>query len=258
MRTPALFLSLAFVAPVLISGCTDDGGDGGADETSSTSSGDGDGDATTSTGDGDGDPTTTGDGDGDPTTGDGDGDPTTGDGDGDPTTGDGDGDPTTGDGDCDTVRISTNLGDLVVELDPVEAPNTVANFKAYIDAGFYEGLIFHRVINNFMIQGGGLQPGMIPAEGQMPPINLEISGLTHVNGAISMARTNDPNSATSQFFICDGPQDFLDGQYAAFGVLSEGFDVLDTISSVQTTSVPPFDDVPVEDVVIASVTYDCG
>jgi len=146
------------------------------------------------------------------------------------------------------------MGDMVVQLDAVNAPITTANFIHYVESGFYDGTIFHRVIDGFVMQGGGLLPDLAekPAD---PPIPLEISpALTHVDGAIAMARTNVPDSATSQFYICDGPQHFLDGDYAAFGVLVEGFDVRDAISAVQTASEGIYDDVPVTDVIITSAT----
>ncbi len=149
-------------------------------------------------------------------------------------------------GDAPHVRFETNLGAMVVELDAVNAPNTVANFIEYVEAGFYDGTIFHRVIDNFVLQGGGFTPGLVQ-KGTNPPIALEISpALKHVDGAIAMARTNDPNSATSQFYICDGPQDFLDGDYAVFGVLVDGFDVRDAISAVPVNAM----DVPVDDVIV--------
>ncbi|MCY0991201.1 peptidylprolyl isomerase [Nannocystis sp. ILAH1] len=157
-------------------------------------------------------------------------------------------------GDAPRIRISTTLGDMVVQLDAVNAPITTANFVHYVETGFYDGTIFHRVIDGFVIQGGGLLPDL-SSKPTDPPIPLEVSpALTHVDGAISMARTNDPNSATSQFYICDGPQDFLDGQYAAFGVLIEGFDVLAAISAVPTASENGYDDVPVTDVIVNSAT----
>ncbi|MFZ6179174.1 peptidylprolyl isomerase [Nannocystis pusilla] len=157
-------------------------------------------------------------------------------------------------GDAPRIRISTTLGDMVVQLDAVNAPITTANFVHYVETGFYDGTIFHRVIDGFVIQGGGLLPDL-SSKPTDPPIPLEVSpALTHVDGAISMARTNDPNSATSQFYICDGPQDFLDGQYAAFGVLIEGFDVLAAISAVPTGSENGYDDVPITDVIVNSAT----
>ena len=157
-------------------------------------------------------------------------------------------------GEAPRIRLSTTLGDMVVQLDAVNAPITTANFVHYVETGFYDGTIFHRVIDGFVIQGGGLLPDL-SSKPTDPPIPLETSpALTHVDGAISMARTNDPNSATSQFYICDGPQDFLDGQYAAFGVLVEGFDVLAAISGVPTGSENGYDDVPVTDVIVNSAT----
>lgn len=152
-------------------------------------------------------------------------------------------------GDAPKILFSTTLGDMVVQLDAVNAPNTTANFISYVEEGFFDGTIFHRVIDGFVLQGGGYTPDLQP-KATHPPIALEISALTHVDGAISMARTNDPNSATSQFFICDGPQDLLDGEYAVFGVLIEGFDVLAAISAVPTGNEGMFSDVPIEDVIV--------
>jgi cyclophilin family peptidyl-prolyl cis-trans isomerase len=153
-------------------------------------------------------------------------------------------------GDTPRVRLVTNLGDMVVMLDAVNAPITVANFIQYVEADFYAGTIFHRVLDGFVIQGGGFTTDLQekPTE---PPISLEIvPGLTHIDGAIAMARTNVPDSATSQFYICDGPQPFLDGNYAVFGVLIEGFEVRDAISAVQVDG----NDTPLEDVIIMSAT----
>ncbi|PCC73930.1 Peptidyl-prolyl cis-trans isomerase (rotamase)-cyclophilin family [Nannocystis exedens] len=155
-------------------------------------------------------------------------------------------------GEAPRIRLSTTMGDLVVQLDAVNAPLTTANFLHYVESGFYDGTIFHRTIDDFVIQGGGLLPDL-STKPTDPPIPLETSpALTHVDGAISMARTNDPNSATSQFFLCDGPQHFLDGDYAAFGVLVEGFDVLAAIAAVPTASENGYDDVPVTDVIVNS------
>lgn len=153
-------------------------------------------------------------------------------------------------GDAPRVRLETNLGDLVVQLDAVNAPITVANFIHYVEAGFYSQTIFHRVIDGFVVQGGGygVDLQMKPTD---PPIPLEIGpGLLHVDGAIGMARTMDPNSATSQFYLCDGPQPGLDGNYAVFGILVEGFDVLATISAVATDA----NDTPLEAVIVLSAT----
>lgn len=150
------------------------------------------------------------------------------------------------DGDAPRVRLVTNKGDMVVQLDAVNAPITVANFIDYVEADFYVDTIFHRVISGFVLQGGGYTSDLM-MKPTNPPIALEISPeLKHVDGAIAMARTNDPNSATSQFYICDGPQDFLDGNYAVFGVLIEGFDVRDAIAATPTDA----NDQPLSNVII--------
>ncbi|MBZ5714853.1 peptidylprolyl isomerase [Nannocystis pusilla] len=168
-----------------------------------------------------------------------------------PSTGPG---PSLCDGLAPRVRLVTTMGDMVVQLDAVNAPLTTENFIHYIETGFFEGTIFHRVLDGFVLQGGGLLPDLTEKPTD-PPIPLEISpALTHVDGAIAMARTDDPNSATSQFYICDGPQHFLDGDYAVFGVLVEGFDVRDAISAVQTGSEGDYDDVPVTDVIITAAS----
>lgn len=152
-------------------------------------------------------------------------------------------------GDTPHVLLATSMGDMIVKLDRVKAPNTVANFMSYVDAGFYDGTIFHRVIIDFVIQGGGYTPDLTEKPTN-PPIDLEISDLLHVDGAISMARTMEPNSATSQFYICDGPQPGLDGNYAVFGVLVSGFEVRDAIADVAVGEESGFMDVPVEDVIL--------
>jgi peptidyl-prolyl cis-trans isomerase A (cyclophilin A) len=152
------------------------------------------------------------------------------------------------------VEIVTSLGTLVVELEPDKMPITTDNFLAYVDDGFYAGTIVHRVIPSFMIQGGGFQPGLVPKATQEPIMLETHADLNHVYGAISMARTSDPNSATSQFFIVNDQTgaSHLDGQYAAFGNLIEGASVLDAISAVPTETQGSFDDVPVDDVVVIS------
>jgi cyclophilin family peptidyl-prolyl cis-trans isomerase len=158
------------------------------------------------------------------------------------------------------VRIATAMGELVVELYPVQMPVTTANFLAYVDAGFYDGTLIHRVVENWVIQGGGYTTGLMEKPPN-PPIPLEQSDLvSHVHGALSMARTNDPDSATSQWFIVDWPDEGnppqpgqLDGNYAAFGVLIEGFDVLDAISKVPVESQAPLSDVPVDEIVVTSM-----
>lgn len=142
---------------------------------------------------------------------------------------------------------------IIIELYEDGAPITCDNFQRYVEDGFYDGLIFHRVIDGFMIQGGGFRPDMTQKAPTYDPIELEASqNLNHIDGAISMARTNDPNSATSQFFICDGPQSSLDGSYAVFGQVVRGMDIVRAISSVQTTSRGAYNDVPVNDVIIQS------
>lgn len=171
------------------------------------------------------------------------------------------GSPATGGGggasDSTTVRITTSLGDMVIALEPALMPITTENFLTYVDEGFYTNVVFHRVIPDFVIQGGGFTTGMTPKSPSHPPITLETSDqVLHDYGAISMARTNDPNSATSQFFVVNAAAGAhsLDGQYAAFGHLVSGSDTLDAISAVATQSVGQFDDVPVEDVTILSIT----
>jgi cyclophilin family peptidyl-prolyl cis-trans isomerase len=174
-----------------------------------------------------------------------------------------DGDPPAGpDADPGTpkpvVVMSTRLGDLVVELEPVEMPRTTANFLAYVDAHWYDGTLIHRVDPDWVIQGGGYTTGL-QAKPAMPPIALETSArVPHVHGAISMARTDDRDSASSQWFIVDwpqggnGPQRDLDGDYAAFGNVIEGLDVLEAISSQPTRTVGALQDVPVTEVVVTS------
>jgi peptidyl-prolyl cis-trans isomerase A (cyclophilin A) len=163
-------------------------------------------------------------------------------------------------GDKPEVVLSTSLGDMVVRLEPVEMPNTTANFLAYVDSGWYDGTLIHRVDPDWVIQGGGYTTGLVPKDG-MDPIALETSDLVpHVHGAISMARTSDPDSATSQWFIVhwphDGapPQAQLDGAYAAFGNVIEGLDVLDAIAGVSTGTVGGLENVPIEEVTVTSAT----
>jgi peptidyl-prolyl cis-trans isomerase A (cyclophilin A) len=159
----------------------------------------------------------------------------------------------------DKVEIKTSLGAMTVALYGKAAPNTVANFLKYVDRGFYNGKIFHRVIDGFMIQGGGFTESLDRSETD-EPIRLEIiPGLKHQDGVISMARQpNDVNSATTQFFICtaDAPQ--LNGTYAAFGKLLTGEEVLQAISRVPTHSVETnygkMNDVPIKPVFIVSIS----
>jgi peptidyl-prolyl cis-trans isomerase A (cyclophilin A) len=157
------------------------------------------------------------------------------------------------------VKLVTSEGDIVVELDAAKAPKTVENFLQYVKAGHYNGTVFHRVIANFMIQGGGKTPDQ-KEKPTRPPIGLESrNGLTNQRGTIAMARTNDPNSATAQFFINVKDNDFLnqaqsrDGNgYAVFGKVIEGMDVVDKIRVVPTGQ----DDVPVKPVIIRQATVE--
>ena len=156
------------------------------------------------------------------------------------------------------IRFTTNLGSFDLELDAKAAPKTVANFERYVKEGFYNGTLFHRVIGGFMIQGGGFEAGMQHKEGHAPIENEAMNGLKNDKYTIAMARTSDPNSATSQFFINVSDNDFLNhtvpsGQgwgYAVFGRVVKGFDVIDRIAKVKTGSSRGFQDVPKEDVVI--------
>ncbi len=155
------------------------------------------------------------------------------------------------------VRISTSMGDMVIELEPDLMPITTSNFLAYVDDGFYSNTIIHRVIPDFVIQGGGFTSGLTSKPATRPAIQLETSAeVLHDYGAISMARTNDPNSATTQFFVVNSPTgaSSLDGQYAAFGHMIEGNAALDAISAVMTGTQGQFEDVPVQEVVVTSIT----
>ena len=156
------------------------------------------------------------------------------------------------------IRFTTNLGSFDLELDAKAAPKTVANFERYVKEGFYNGTLFHRVIDGFMIQGGGFEAGMQHKEGHAPIENEAMNGLKNDKYTIAMARTSDPHSATSQFFINISDNDFLNhtvpsGQgwgYAVFGRVVKGFDVIDRIAKVKTGSNRGFQDVPKVDVVI--------
>ena len=162
------------------------------------------------------------------------------------------------------VKLNTNYGTIVLELDADKAPKTVANFLQYAKDGFYDGTIFHRVINGFMIQGGGMQPGMVEKQTRDSIQNEADNGLTNARGTIAMARTPDPHSASAQFFINVADNDFLnfraqtqDGWgYCVFGKVVDGMDVVDKIKGVQTGNKGYHQDVPVEDVVIESVEVD--
>ena len=161
------------------------------------------------------------------------------------------------------VTIKTSVGDIQLELNDEKAPITVENFKAIASSGYYEGTIFHRVINGFMIQGGGLTADMNNKSSGTGPIQNEANnGLLNDRGTIAMARTMDPHSATSQFFINHKDNAFLNhtGEtsqgwgYAVFGMVTEGMDVVDQIAEVATGSSGAYQDVPEEVITIESVT----
>jgi len=158
------------------------------------------------------------------------------------------------------VVIETSLGNMTLELDGDKAPVTVANFLSYVDENFYDGTVFHRVIPNFMVQGGGFEPGMRQKKTKPAIANESSNGLANKRGTVAMARTNVPNSATSQFFINVKDNDFLDKAhaqdgvgYCVFGRVTEGLDVLDKIKAVPTANRGQHGDVPTKDVVIVSV-----
>ena len=158
------------------------------------------------------------------------------------------------------VLIKTSSGDMTVELYPDKAPKSVENFLAYVKSGFYDGTIFHRVIANFMIQGGGFTKDLRQKSTRQPIVNESKNGLSNLRGTLAMARTGDPNSATAQFFIntVDNPR--LDGTeaapgYAVFGKVTSGLDVVDKIKALPTGAQGPFrSDVPTTPVVIEKVT----
>lgn len=156
------------------------------------------------------------------------------------------------------IKLTTNMGDIVLELNPEKAPITSANFEQYVKDGFYDGLIFHRVIDGFMIQGGGFDAEMNQKETRQPIQNEADNGLPNDKYTIAMARTQDPHSATGQFFINVKDNSFLNFKaptvsgwgYAVFGKVVEGKDVVDAIAKVETGSRGFFDDVPKKAVVI--------
>jgi len=153
--------------------------------------------------------------------------------------------------------MNTTMGEMVLELYIDKMPITSENFIKLSQIGFFTELVFHRVIDDFVIQGGGYYANGTHKKSPYDPIVLEIhQEVMHVDGAISMARTNDPNSATSQFFICDGPQHRLDGNYSAFGKVVKGLDVLRDIASVETKTRHFMKDWPVNDVIINSITIE--
>jgi peptidyl-prolyl cis-trans isomerase A (cyclophilin A) len=156
------------------------------------------------------------------------------------------------------IRFETSLGDFTIELLEKEAPESVANFIRYIDDGFFDGTIFHRIVPGFVIQGGGFTEDMTQKKTKPPVKNEADNGLKNKRGTLSMARTNDINSATSQFFVNLKDNDFLDHSranfgYAVFARVTDGMDVVDKIAAVETGRKRGFDDVPVETIVMKSV-----
>ena len=156
------------------------------------------------------------------------------------------------------IRFETSLGDFTVELFEKEAPESVANFVRYLDEGFFDGTIFHRIVPGFVIQGGGFTEDMTQKRTKPPVKNEADNGLKNKRGTLSMARTNDINSATSQFFVNLKDNDFLDHSrgnfgYAVFARVADGMDVVDKIAAVATGRKRGFDDVPLEAVVMKSV-----
>jgi len=160
------------------------------------------------------------------------------------------------------IKLQTNFGDITLELDADKAPETVKNFLAYVESGHYDGTIFHRVIDGFMIQGGGFTPDMQQKPTQAPVKNEADNGLKNARYTIAMARTNDPHSATAQFFINVSDNAFLDFKsptgngwgYCVFGKVVEGSDVVDRIKDVPTGNKGFHQDVPAESVIIESAT----
>ena len=162
------------------------------------------------------------------------------------------------------ITLHTNHGDIVLELDFAKAPKSAANFLQYCKEGHYDGTIFHRVIGNFMVQGGGFEPGMKQKKTRAPIQNEADNGLSNVTYSVAMARTMEPHSASAQFFINVKDNHFLNHTaktpqgwgYAVFAKVTGGTDVVDKIKEVATTTKSGHQDVPKEDVVIQSVSID--
>ena len=158
------------------------------------------------------------------------------------------------------IILHTNFGDIKLELYPTKAPETVKNFVEYVESGHYDGTIFHRVIDGFMIQGGGFDKDMKQQPTRSPIKNEANNGLKNEKGTIAMARTQDPHSATTQFFINVADNDFLNHKaetmqgwgYAVFGKVADGMDVIEKITKVKTTNHGPHENVPAEPVIIES------
>lgn len=157
------------------------------------------------------------------------------------------------------IRFETSLGAFTIEFFEKDAPVSVANFLKYIDDGFFDGTVFHRVVPGFVIQGGGFTEDMTQKKTLAPIKNEADNGLKNERGSLSMARTNDVNSATSQFFVNLKDNEFLDHTrgnfgYAVFARVTEGLDVIDKIAAVETGRKKGFDDVPVEPVIMTKVS----
>ncbi|MBR9868040.1 MAG: peptidyl-prolyl cis-trans isomerase [Oceanospirillales bacterium] len=158
------------------------------------------------------------------------------------------------------IVLHTNFGDITIELDYEKAPKSAENFENYVKDGFYDGVIFHRVIDGFMIQGGGFEPGMVSKKTSGNIENEADNGLQNKRGTLAMARTMDPHSASAQFFINVSDNTFLDHTakttegwgYAVFGKVTDGMDVVDKIKGVSTTFRGGHQDVPAEDVIITT------
>lgn len=162
------------------------------------------------------------------------------------------------------ITLKTNYGDISIELDMENTPNTSKNFLEYAKSGFYDGTIFHRVIDDFMIQGGGFEPGLVKKETMAPIENEADKGESNAIGTIAMARTNDPHSATAQFFINVADNKFLDHSsktangwgYCVFGKVVDGMDVVNKIKQVETGFSRGYQDVPADDVIIEKVVVE--
>ena len=161
------------------------------------------------------------------------------------------------------VKLETSYGEITIELNAEKAPKTVENFLSYVDEGFYDDLIFHRVIDDFMVQGGGMDKDMGEKRGERAALENEAdNGLKNTNGTLAMARTNDPHSATAQFFINVTDNAFLDHTaktaqgwgYAVFGKVTEGMDVVEKIKKVATGTVGHHQDVPKDPVFITKAS----
>jgi peptidyl-prolyl cis-trans isomerase B (cyclophilin B) len=158
------------------------------------------------------------------------------------------------------ITLHTTLGDITLELDAEKAPATVENFLGYAKDGFFDGTIFHRVIDNFMIQGGGFESGLLQKPNGKPIVNEADNGLTNAVGTLAMARTSDPHSATSQFFINVSNNTFLNHKnktsqgwgYAVFGKVSAGMEVVNKIKQCRTSSKSGHQDVPVDEIIITA------